>query len=81
MRPKSFGTFEKLAPVAIHSTYNASSVRSPQLEDFIVPFIKVKSHKQGKQITHTHHLIEAKISMKARKSKSKQKREITTVVL
>ena len=67
-------------PETKHSTNNDISIRSPQLEAFYPPLYSIEvTHKHGKQIMHTHKLIKAKISMRARKEKkTKKKREIIT---
>jgi len=62
-------------PGAKHSTNNASSAMSPYLEDFIFLCIKILvTHKQEKEMAHTHDLIEAKISTRTRKERQRKKK-------
>ena len=47
---------------------------SPHLWWFMLPFIKIVTHKQEKQVTHTYHLIDAKIFIEVTKQKKSENR-------
>ena len=53
-----------------------SGNQEPRTRGFYLPFYSIEvTHKHGKQMLHTHKLIEAKISMGARKEKKKQRKK------